>query len=107
LPYRRARRFLSELFPIGDDLPLQETIRRRTTKVGAGLEREILSRGKMPRPVPPAETMTVSIDAGHVRAVRGHQGRTLEVMAAQISNVDGKPVLFGGVPAMPIGSALS
>ena len=54
----------------------------------------------MPRPVPlpPAETMTVSIDAGHVRAMRGHQGRTFEVMAAQISNDDGKPVLFSGVP---------
>ena len=98
LPYRRARRFLSEFFPIGDDPPWQETIRRRTTKVGAGLERETLSRAKTPRPVPPAETMTVSIDAGHVRAVRGHQGRTFEVMAAQVSNDDGKLVLFSGVP---------
>ena len=91
LPYRRARRFLSEFFPIGDDPPWQETIRRRTTKVGAGLERETLSRAKTPQPVPPAETMTVSIDAGHVRAVRGHQGRTFEVVAAQVSNdgVDG------------------
>jgi hypothetical protein len=43
--------------------------------------------------------MTVSIDAGHVRAVRGHQGRTFEVMAAQVNNDDGKPVLFSGVPA--------
>jgi hypothetical protein len=39
-----------------------------------------------------------AIDAGHVRAVRGHQGRTFEVMAAQVSNDDGKPVLFSGVP---------
>jgi hypothetical protein len=98
LPYRRARRFLSEFFPIGDDPPWQETIRRRTTKVGAGLERETLSRAKTPQPVPPAETMTVSIDAEHVRAVRGHQGRTFEVMVAQVSNDDGKPVLFSGVP---------
>jgi len=98
LLYRRARRFLSEFFPIGDDPPWQETIRRRTTKVGAGLGRETLSRAKTPQPVPPAETMTVSIDAGHVRAVRGHQGRAFEVMAAQVSNDDGKPVLFSGVP---------
>ncbi|HUB47980.1 MAG TPA: ISKra4 family transposase, partial [Acetobacteraceae bacterium] len=83
LPYRRARRFLSEFFPIGDDLPWHETIRRRTAKVGAALERETLSRAKTPRAVPPAETMTVSIDAGHVRAVRGHLGRTFEVMAAR------------------------
>ena len=40
----------------------------------------------------------VSIDAGHVRTARGHQGRTFEVMAAQFSNEEGKPVLFSGVP---------
>ena len=43
LPYRCARRFLSEFFPIGDDLPWHETIRRRTAKVGAGLERETVA----------------------------------------------------------------
>ena len=98
LPYRCARRFLAELFPIGDDPPWHETIRRRTTRVGADLERITLSRAKPQRGVPPSETMTVSIDAGHVRAARGHQGRTFEVMAAQVSNDDGKPVLFSGVP---------
>jgi hypothetical protein len=74
LPYRRARQFLAEFFPIGDDSPWHETIRRRTAKVGAGLERETLSRAKTPPAVPPSETMTVSIDAGHVRTARGHQG---------------------------------
>src|ERR1700751_3282951 len=80
LPYRRARRFLSEFFSIGDDPSWQETIRRRAAKVGAGLECETLARAKTPRTVTPSETMTVSIDAGHVRAVRRHQGRTFEVM---------------------------
>ena len=98
MPYRCARRFLSEFFPLGDDLPWQETIRRRTMKVGAGLERESLSRAKTQRAVPPSETMTLSIDAGHVRTARGHQGRTFEVMAAQVSNDDGEPVLFSGAP---------
>jgi hypothetical protein len=98
LPYRCARRFLSEFFPIGDDPPWHETIRRRTTRVGAGLERESLRRAKTPPAVPPSETMAVSIDAGHVRTARGHQGRTFEVMAAQASNDDGRPVLFSGVP---------
>jgi hypothetical protein len=98
LPYRCAQRFLSEFFPLGDDSPWHETIRRRTTRVGAGLERETLRRAETPRAVPPSETMTVSIDAGHVRAARGHQGRTFEVMAAQISNDDRQPVLFSGVP---------
>jgi hypothetical protein len=98
LPYRCARRFLSEFFPLGDNPPWHETIRRRTMKVGAALERESLSRAKTQRVAPPSETMTVSIDAGHVRTARGHQGRTFEVMAAQVSNDDGKPVLFSGVP---------
>jgi hypothetical protein len=98
LPYRRAQRFLSEFFPLGDDPPWHETVRRRTTSVGAGLERETLRRAETPRTVPPSETMTVSINAGHVRAARGHQGRTFEVIAARVSNDDGQPVLFSGVP---------
>jgi len=42
--------------------------------------------------------LPLTIDAGHVRTARGHQGRTFEVMAAQVSNDDGTPVLFSGVP---------
>ena len=34
LPYRCARRFLSEFFPLGDDPRWHETIRRRTIRVG-------------------------------------------------------------------------
>jgi hypothetical protein len=98
LPYRHAQRFFSEFFPLGDDPPWHETVRRRITSVGVGLERETLRRAETPRAVPPSETMTVSIDAGHVRAARGHQGRTFEVIAARVSNDDGQPVLFSGVP---------
>jgi hypothetical protein len=98
LPYRCARRFLSEFFPLGADLPWHETIRRRTARVGVGIERKAVLRAKSPRPAAPSETITVSIDAGHVRTARGYQGRTFEVMAAQLSNDDGKPVLFSGVP---------
>jgi hypothetical protein len=61
-------------------------------------EEMYLSRAKTPRAVLPWETMTVSIDAGPVRAARGHQGRTFEVLAAQVSNDDGKSGLFSGVP---------
>jgi hypothetical protein len=63
-------------------------------RVGVGIERKAVSRAKSPRPAAPSEAITVSIDAGHVRTARGHQGRTFEVMAAQVSNDDGKPVLF-------------
>ena len=82
LPYRCARRFLSELFPLGADLPWHETIRRRTARVGLGIERGAVLRAKSPRLAAPSETITVSINAGHVRTARGHQGRTFEVMAA-------------------------
>ena len=98
LPYRCARRFLSEFFPLGADLPWHETIRRRTARVGVGIERKAVSRAKSPPPAALSETITVSINAGHVRTAPGHQGRTFEVMAAQVSNDDGKPVLFSGVP---------
>ena len=97
-PYRRARRFLSEFFPLGADLPWHETIRRRTARVGGDIEQEALSRGKSSRSGLPSETMTVSIDAGHIRTAHGHQGRTFEVMAALVSNDGGKPFLFSGVP---------
>jgi len=89
LPYCCARRFLSEFFPIGDDPPWHETIRHRTTRVGAGLEHKTLSRAKTPRAAPPSETMTVSIDAEHVRAARGHQGRGSRPQRAKSVGVDG------------------
>jgi hypothetical protein len=85
LPYRCARRFLSEFFPLGADLPWRETIRRRTARVAAGIERKAVSRAKSPPAAAPSETIAVSIDARHVRAARGHQGRTFEVTAAQVS----------------------
>jgi hypothetical protein len=66
LPYRRARQFLAGFFPIGDDLPWRETIRRRTAKVGVGLERKNAAGGTA------LGGMTISIDAGHIRAARGH-----------------------------------
>ena len=71
------------------------------------LEHETLSRPKTQRVVTPSETMTVSIDAGHVRTARGHHGRTFEVMAAQVSNDDGKPALFSGVPVRQTSSTRS
>jgi hypothetical protein len=43
MPYRRARGFLAEFFPVGDDVPEVETIRQRTLRVGARLERDAVS----------------------------------------------------------------
>ena len=69
LPYRRARTLLGTFFPLGD-LPTIDTIQRRTLQVGARLECAAIVT---PTPLPPptdAETIALSIDSGHVRAVR-------------------------------------
>jgi hypothetical protein len=99
MPYRRARGFLAEFFPIGDDVPEVETIRQRTLRVGASLERDAVSPTTSSAPVPPARAMTVSIDGGHVRSAHGYQGRTFEVFAAIVGNDNGQEVVFSSVPA--------
>jgi hypothetical protein len=97
LPYRRARALPDTFFPVGD-LPTIDTIQRRTLQVGARLECEAIVT---PTPLPPptdAETIALSIDSGHVRAVRSYQVRTFEVVVAQASNDDGEQIVFSSVP---------
>jgi hypothetical protein len=96
LPYRRARTLLSEFLPL-DDVPAAETTRRRTTRVGARLERSAPTE-----PQPPtteARSIALSIDGGHVRSVRSYQVRSFEVFVAQVSNGDGRQVVFSSMPA--------
>ena len=97
LPYRRARTLLSDFLPLGD-VPAVETSRRRTMRVGARLEQLAVPS---PPPVPAAEAQAValSIDGGHVRSVRSYQVRSFEVMLAQVSNYDGKQMVFSSLPA--------
>ena len=97
LPYRRARTLLSDFLPLGD-IPAIETTRRRTMRVGARLEQQAVAS---PPPAPAAETQAIalSIDGGHVRSVRSYQARAFEVMLAQVSNDDGKQVVFSSMPA--------
>jgi hypothetical protein len=97
LPYRRARTLLSEFLPLGKPQTV-ETTRQRTLRVGARLEREAVA-GVGPKPAVAAESIALSIDGGHVRAARQYQGRTFEVLLAQVSNDDGKQVVFASVPA--------
>jgi hypothetical protein len=81
LPYRRARTLLGTFFPVGD-LPTIDTIQRRTLQVGARLEREaVATRTPLPPPAN-AETIELSIDSGHLRAVRSYHVRTIEVFVA-------------------------
>ena len=99
LPYRRARTFLEDLFPLGEPLTV-ETIRRRTLRVGARLECQAAAP---PRSTPTAEAkaITLSIDSGHVRSVRTYQIRSFEIIVAQASNDKGRHIVFASVPAEP------
>ena len=54
--------------------------------------------GEPPRAAPVAETIALSIDSGHVRAVRSDLVRTFEVIVAQASNDDGQQIVFSNVP---------
>ena len=97
LPYRRARSLLGTFFPVGD-LPTIDSIQCRTLQVGARLECEALVTPTPLLPPADAETIALSIDSGHVRAVRSYQVRTFEVFVAQASNDDGEQIVFSSVP---------
>ena len=52
-----------------------------------------------PAPAAEARAIALSIDGGHVRSVRSYQLRSFEVMLAQVSNDDGKQIVFSSMPA--------
>lgn len=94
---RRARTLPERLFPLGEP-PMVETVRQRTLRVGARLERQAIA----PRSRPPsatADAITLSIDSGHVKSVRSYQVRSFEIFVPQAGNDGGKSVTFAGVPA--------
>ena len=97
LPYRRARSLLEEFFPLGD-APEVETIRQRTMRVGARLERDAVAPPTS-SPSSEAGSIALAIDGGHVKSVRSYQVRSFEVFVAQVSNDAGKRVMFSSVPA--------
>jgi hypothetical protein len=96
LPYRRARTLLAESLPLGD-LQTVETTRQRTLRVGARLEQEAVA-GTGPKSAGMTKSIALSIDGGHVRAARQYQGRSFEVLLAQVSNDEGKQLVFASVP---------
>jgi hypothetical protein len=89
---------LGTFFPVGD-LPTIDSIQRRTLQVGARLECEAVVTPTPLLPPADAETIALSIDSGHLRAVRSYQVRTFEVFVAQASNADGEQIVFSSVPA--------
>jgi hypothetical protein len=60
LPYRRARTLLSEFLPLGD-IPSAETVRHRTIRVGARLEKEAVMFAKRPEPTSVETRSIVSV----------------------------------------------
>ena len=96
LPYRRARSLLEEFFPLGD-APEVETIRQRTIRVGARLERDAVAPPTS-SPSSEAGSIALAIDGGHVKSVRSYQVRSFEVFVAQVSNDAGERVMFSSVP---------
>src|SRR5271166_3940482 len=63
LPYRRARSLLEEFLPLGD-APEVETIRQRTMRVGARLERDAVAPPTS-SPSSEAGSIALAIDGGH------------------------------------------
>jgi hypothetical protein len=97
LPYRRARTLLGEFFAL-EEAPDVETIRQRTLRVGARLERAAVAPPTT-SPLTEAKSIVLAIDGGHVKAVRGYQQRSFEVFVAQVSNDNGKQIVFSSMPA--------
>jgi hypothetical protein len=96
LPYRRARTLLAESLPLGKPQAV-ETTRQRALCVGNRLEREAVA-GARSKPAVVTKSIALSIDGGHVRAACQYQGRMFEVLLAQVSNDEGKQVVFASVP---------
>src|ERR1700748_1239107 len=96
-PSRRARTLLAEFLPLGKPQAV-ETTRQRTLRVGTRLEQEAVA-GTGSKPAAATKSIALFIDGGHVRAARQYQGRTFEVLLAQVSNAEGKRVVFASVPA--------
>jgi hypothetical protein len=97
LPCRRARTLLVEFLPLGKPQAVDHPAADPSCwhQAGAGG-----CRGARSKPGVATKSMALSIDGGHVgAAARQHQGRTFEVLLAQVSNDEGKQVVFASVPA--------
>ena len=88
---------MSEFLPLGD-VPAVETTRRRTLRVGARLEQQAAS-SQPAAPAAEARAISLFIDGGNLLSVRSYQVRSFEVMLPQVSNDDGKQVVFSSMPA--------
>ena len=103
--YGRAVALMAEFLPLGRT-PAIETARRRTLRVGAKLERQILAAKSLMAP-PSAQSIAVSVDGGHVKSIRTYQMRSFEVMLACASNDQGSSSFSAASRSRRIGSVNS
>jgi hypothetical protein len=89
---QRARRLVS-LFGTVEGVP-----RFTPCRCATRLEQEAVA-GAGSRPPAATKSFALSVDGGHVRAARQYQGRSFEALLAQVSNDEGKRVVFASVPA--------
>ena len=86
--YREAARLLSTLLPC--DPMSHATMRNRTHRVAADLERKPNAQPGPEPAIDPAAEIVVLIDGAHIRAAHGYQSRHLDVTVGKIE-VTGKP----------------
>src|ERR1700678_1425025 len=86
--YREAARLLAMLLPC--DPMSHATMRNRTHRVAADLERRAIAPPEPKAEIDPAGDMVVLIDGAHIRAAHGYQSRHIDVTVGKIE-VAGKP----------------
>jgi hypothetical protein len=86
--YREAARLLTMLLPCH---PVNHaTMRNRTHRAAADLERRAIAPPKPQLDIDPATEMVVLIDGAHTRAAHGYQSRHIDITVGKIE-VAGKP----------------
>ncbi|WP_051956138.1 hypothetical protein [Beijerinckia mobilis] len=99
LTFREAAKVLSSLLPASP--ANHTTIRNRLAHVGSALAENDHKAVGMSRETAnddvrqPGKPITVFLDGAHIRAVPGHQSRTLDVMVGKVETEGGTPRRFG------------
>jgi hypothetical protein len=94
------------LSPFGTRKPCTSSRERTAVTIitgSASLEKQAVTSVKVVEPTSvEAKSIALYIDGGHVRSVRQYQVRSFEVLPAQVTNDDGKQIVFNSVPAEAI-----
>jgi hypothetical protein len=94
--YREAARLLTMFLPC--DPMNHATMRNRTHRVAADLERRAISWPKPQPEIDPAAEMVVLIDGAHIRAAPGYQARHIDVTVGKVEVGGKSPRRFALAP---------